>query len=35
MSHVPDNEKNGIPMPPALLDALGKLAGELGISPLA
>lgn len=29
-----ENEKMGIPMPPALLDALGKLAGELGIAPL-
>lgn len=29
-----DNEKNGIPLPAALLEALGKLAGELGIAPL-
>ena len=29
-----DHEKNGIPMPAALLAALGKLAGELGIAPL-
>ncbi|MBY0268620.1 MAG: Ldh family oxidoreductase [Burkholderiales bacterium] len=29
-----ENEKMGIPMPAALLDALGKLAGELGIAPL-
>jgi LDH2 family malate/lactate/ureidoglycolate dehydrogenase len=30
-----DREKNGIPMPPALLAALGQLAGELGIAPLS
>ena len=29
-----DHEKNGIPLPAALLEALGKLAGELGIAPL-
>lgn len=30
-----DNEKNGIPMPPALLAALDQLAGELKIARLA
>ena len=29
-----DHEKNGIPLPAALLAALGKLARELGIAPL-
>ena len=29
-----ENEKMGIPMPAALLAALGKLARELGIAPL-
>jgi L-2-hydroxycarboxylate dehydrogenase (NAD+) len=30
-----DNEKNGVPVPAALMDALDKLAAELGISRLA
>ena len=30
-----DNLKNGVPMPDALLSALGKLAGELKITPLS
>jgi LDH2 family malate/lactate/ureidoglycolate dehydrogenase len=29
-----DRLKNGVPMPPALMDALGKLAAELKIAPL-
>jgi len=29
-----DREKNGVPMPPALMEALGKLAAELKIAPL-
>ena len=29
-----DNEKNGVSMPPALLQALDKLASELKIAPL-
>ena len=30
-----DRSKNGVPIAPALGEALDKLAGELGIAPLA